>query len=47
VSYKSVIQEFFNKTRVLCQIPLRTTNVADYVILAIHVSNAPFPVTRH
>jgi hypothetical protein len=24
-----------------------TTNVVDYLVLTIHESNAPFPVTRH
>jgi len=33
--------------RVFYQIPLRTTNAVDYGMLAIHESNAPFPVTRH
>ena len=33
--------------RVLYQIPLRTTNVVDYGMLATPESNAPFPVTRH
>jgi len=47
VSYKSVTQEFFNKTCVLYQIPLSTTNAVNYVMLAVHESNAPFPVTRH
>jgi len=31
----------------LYQIPLRTTNVFHYVMLAIHESNAPFPVKSH
>jgi len=33
-SYKSVTQELFNKTYVLYQIPLRTTNV-DYDMLTL------------
>jgi hypothetical protein len=37
----------YQKTRVLHQIPLGTTNVVDYGVLTIHESNAPFPVTRH
>jgi hypothetical protein len=37
----------YQKTRVLYQIPLSTTNVVDYGVLAIHESNAPIPVTRH
>ena len=36
-----------NKTCVLYQIPLSNTNVVNYGMLAIHESNAPFPVTRH
>jgi hypothetical protein len=33
--------------RVLYQIPLKTTNAVDYGVLAIHESNAPFPLTSH
>ena len=44
---KLVTQESFNKTRVLYQFPLTSTNVADYGMLAIYESNALFPVKRH
>jgi len=37
---------FYQKTRVLYQIPLSTTNVVNYGVLTIHESNAPFSVTR-
>ena len=35
------------KTRILYQIPLSTTNVVDCGVLKLHATNAPFPVTRH
>jgi hypothetical protein len=37
----------YQKTPVLYQIPLSTTNAVHYGLLKIHKSNAPFPVTRH
>ena len=37
----------YQKTRVLYQIPLSTTNVVDYGVLTVPETNAPFPVTRH
>jgi len=47
-SYKSVKLILYHKTHVLDQIPLSTKNVAVYyVMLTIHESNAPLPVTRH
>ena len=54
MSYKSVTQELYNKTCFLynktcflSQIPLRTTNIVDYDMQAVHESNDPFPVKRH
>jgi hypothetical protein len=47
VSYKSVTEILYQKTRVLYQTPLSVTNVVDYGVLTIHESNVPFPVTRH
>ena len=47
MSHQSVTQVLHQKTCVPYQIPLSTTNVADYGLLTTHVSNAPFPVTRH
>ena len=35
------------KTCVPYQISLSNTNVVNYVMLAVHESNATFPVTRH
>jgi len=43
ISYTRILK----KTYVLYQIPLITTNEVNYVMLAVHESNAPFPVTRH
>jgi len=37
----------YQKTRILYQNPLSTTNVVDYGVLTVHETNAPFPVTRH
>ena len=37
----------YQKTHILYQIPLSTTNVVDYGVLTVHETNIPFPVTRH
>ena len=37
----------YQKTRVLYQIPLSTTNTVYCGVLTIHAPNAPFPVTIH
>jgi hypothetical protein len=41
-SYRSVTQELCNNTHAFYKIPLRTTNVVDIDMLAIHEPNAPF-----
>jgi len=46
VSYKSVTQVLYHKTRVLYQIQLSATNAVAYGVLTIHESNTSFPVTR-
>jgi len=45
-SYRSVTQELCNNKCALYHIPLRTKNVVDFGLLAIHEPNVPFPVTR-
>jgi hypothetical protein len=37
----------YQKTRVLYQIPIHTTNAVYYGVLPIHAPNTPFPVTTH
>ena len=37
----------YQKTHILYQIPLSTTNVVYYGVLTVHETNAPFPATRH
>jgi hypothetical protein len=47
LSYKSVTQILYHKTCVFYKIPLSTTHLVYYNVLAIYISNNPFPVTGH